>query len=1243
MKSAKQWMAWLGALAVVGMAAAAEVTPEQAETAAGNWVARGFALGQIPAGRGVAGVDEVSDPATGAKLRVVRLAGGGFVVTPSDDRIDPILAFSASGETLEADERNPLWTLLRADIAAREAAEGVRSGRPEPRNGTRTESQRKWDELLEPAGGNQRAVGLQTVPDMRVASFVKSRWNQEKVNGEYCWNYYTPGPAKAEEEPASARGSNPDEEEPEEDDHYPCGCTATALAQIMRHCQWPHSYSRAIGRPCRVDGVATNANMVGETFDWGQMPPRPKSLRLTEEQREAMGRLAFNVGVSRNMNWKRTDGGSGASLVGGGKYTLCGDFGYSGAVDILYQGDYPWSLAEFKKAVIPNFDARSPVALSLPGHAVLADGYGFSAGTFWIHVNMGWGGSSDAWYCPPNIEKYTAIDGLVCNIFPRKSGSIVSGRVLDPQGAPVAGATVSVVAAGTKAAGGAKEVASATSDGRGIYALVVPGAGTWTVTASAAEVAASVAAETTAMQGCYDSARSNVGNTYDNDIILPLSVAAKCTVTLDRQGGTGGTGEVEATFGAALPVITLPTLEGHSFGGYWSEPDGMGIEYYGADGNPAAAWNQLEDATLYANWEPGRYKAQYVYSEENGWIRWCESEVTFGEYPDVPSLVKMDDGTTVPLADLLVREGYVFRGYWTGRNGTGTQYVSEKRQSIRAWDLSADTRLYPKWEGVQCTVALDAAGGSGGTESVTATYGSVLPPVTPPEKAGVAFAGYFEGEGGAGTQWYAANGTCTRPWASTEGLTLHAHWVDSLPADPGTFAGARPLAGKTGSASFSNAGSARETGEPIHSSDGYPGGASVWASWTAPGDGDWTFWLEGTGEDGASALDTQLAIYTGTALGNLVRVAANDDTPDGGYSSRLSLHAAAGTVYKIAMDTYYGAAGNLTLRWEEGFFHYAKFRVEFDYPVRFVPRSGGRVEVGVDSSGDWRLVECSDLLSPETAAGGNGDAFACTMAANGTGAERTGTATIRSGDSDPATLTLRQHPMDFATTKAEAVERALAEGRRILLIRGREACWNTRTTLFSSVPSEAVKALVEKRYVLWYSNCDRQGDGSMYAAGSALPTVAILNPRAMESAVAATNGYQDAAALRAFLDTSTAETADTPVPVPHAWLEGKAGAILAAHGGDYEAAAEAEAANGWPVWKCYLAGVDTTDKTAAFRVKSISFVDGEAVLEWDPDLNENGTASERTYIEEGKPSMEAPWGTKQPDSRFFRVKVVLPE
>lgn len=42
------------------------------------------------------------------------------------------------------------------------------------------------------------------------------------------------------------------------------------------------------------------------------------------------------------------------------------------------------------------------------------------------------------------------------------------------------------------------------------------------------------------------------------------------TVTFDRQGGSGGTASVTATYGAAMPPLTPPTREGYTFGGYYT-------------------------------------------------------------------------------------------------------------------------------------------------------------------------------------------------------------------------------------------------------------------------------------------------------------------------------------------------------------------------------------------------------------------------------------------------------------------------------------------------------------------------------------------------------------------------------------------------------------------------------------------------------------------------------------------------
>ena len=118
------------------------------------------------------------------------------------------------------------------------------------------------------------------------------------------------------------------------------------------------------------------------------------------------------------------------------------------------------------------------------------------------------------------------------------------------------------------------------------------------------------------------------------------------------------------------------------------------------------------------------------------------------------------------------------------------------------------------------------------------------------------------------------------------------------------FATRSPLTGASPVASGSNVNATRETDEPDH--DGYPGGRSLWWTWTAPSSGGVVVHTEG------SSFDTLLAIYTGTTLAGLVPVESDDD--DGaGVTSRVHFNAMAGTAYQIAVDGYNGDSGLISL------------------------------------------------------------------------------------------------------------------------------------------------------------------------------------------------------------------------------------------------------------------------------------------------------------------------------------------
>ncbi|MDP9291901.1 MAG: S8 family serine peptidase [Verrucomicrobiota bacterium] len=101
----------------------------------------------------------------------------------------------------------------------------------------------------------------------------------------------------------------------------------------------------------------------------------------------------------------------------------------------------------------------------------------------------------------------------------------------------------------------------------------------------------------------------------------------------------------------------------------------------------------------------------------------------------------------------------------------------------------------------------------------------------------------------------------------------------------------------------------RETGEPNHA--GVPGGKSVWWSWTAPTSGYVVI------DTFASTFDTLLGVYTGTSVSVLTRIAGNDDASAYTNQSKVTFYAYAGRAYRIAVDGYYGATGDIRL---EGYY-----------------------------------------------------------------------------------------------------------------------------------------------------------------------------------------------------------------------------------------------------------------------------------------------------------------------------------
>jgi len=397
---------------------------------------------------------------------VVYLQPSGFVIVSADDLIEPIIAFADDG-FFDPSLNNPLGALVSQDLNGRVAAvREAQETKSMAMQGAVPSAQPKWNQLEGLANVPREKLllmGLGGISDVRVAPLVQSRWGQEYVCGNYCYNYYTYSPYTYI--------------------RYPCGCVATAMAQLMRFHQYPTSGIGIHYFTVTYYGVSSTEPTLGGdgfggAYNWGQMVLNP-NCSTTEAQREAIGALCYDAAISVNTNFEL-----GGSSAYGDKVreSLRAIFWYNNVIGGWNNG---YNIGVGLNGMInPGLDARYPILLAIygpsgPAHAVVCDGYGYNSSTLYHHLNMGWSGTDEAWYNLPQINaggySYNCIYGSLYNIYTSGSGEIISGRVTDSTGNAISGATVAA-----HRTGGATY--SALTNSKGIYALSkIPSASTYTV------------------------------------------------------------------------------------------------------------------------------------------------------------------------------------------------------------------------------------------------------------------------------------------------------------------------------------------------------------------------------------------------------------------------------------------------------------------------------------------------------------------------------------------------------------------------------------------------------------------------------------------------------------------------------------------------------------------------------------------------------------------------------------------
>lgn len=350
-------------------------------------------------------LDEFQKSSGNACYYVFNVKGGGFVIVSASRNILPILAYAPEGRFDTTGMPTNFRYLLDAmreeitDAVVRQipASESVSS---------------RWDLLLQPTAGiqfNEKAESVEPLTS-------RIMWDQ--------WPYYNDSCPKDGKVSSVYYGGR-----------CPAGCTATAMAIVIRYWKYPiHGYGSHSYRHSTYGLLS--ANFGNTTYKYANMPEYFGALPKAY-QRSATAQLLYHCGVATDMTYSPT--GSGAYVYAywnenaqDARNAFRNYFGYrsaSGERKINFN-DTQWKnllKSQLREQQPVIFSGYSPTGGGA-GHAFVCDGFDKND---LFHFNWGWGGSYNCYctidsLCPGGIGtgggngNYSKDQSVVINLNPYK-------------------------------------------------------------------------------------------------------------------------------------------------------------------------------------------------------------------------------------------------------------------------------------------------------------------------------------------------------------------------------------------------------------------------------------------------------------------------------------------------------------------------------------------------------------------------------------------------------------------------------------------------------------------------------------------------------------------------------------------------------------------------------------------------------------------------------------------------------
>jgi uncharacterized repeat protein (TIGR02543 family) len=222
------------------------------------------------------------------------------------------------------------------------------------------------------------------------------------------------------------------------------------------------------------------------------------------------------------------------------------------------------------------------------------------------------------------------------------------------------------------------------------------------------------------------------------------------TVTYTYNSADGGTRPATDSFTVGGSAITLPTptRTGYTFAGWYAE---VGLSTL--IGNAGASYSPTGSVTIYAKWTANSNTVTFKSNYVGGAVDSTQSIVT-----------AVATGLT---SNAFTRAGYVFSGWNTLANGTGTNYTDG--QSVT---LTGPLTLYAKWSAGIYTVTYNYNSATGGASAASGNYttGGTQLVLPVPTKTGYTFGGWYDASDFSGSALASSITT-------TSSKTIYAKWT----------------------------------------------------------------------------------------------------------------------------------------------------------------------------------------------------------------------------------------------------------------------------------------------------------------------------------------------------------------------------------------------------------------------------------------------------------------------------------